>query len=495
MLRQRLVETLLLSNYLTPELLEYLPNLVCSKWGERHPSLADFSCVILDLKLDIGADAHPESTPSVNYKGYSFYQLSDDVIRLLKVGGVVICLNYYTFINAGSLFIGSKILLAIFEKRQTTYFYEHKFTGQEETSYDWLDLGFLRCTKLDQMNIKPGQNFKVISKLDSVKRYFLNVREYHKVIQGILSVSSLSQGEIDSSFRTNPDYSKTGNTSDSVEILAVSAVTEEPIAAAIRYRGFPGTLVFLPTYDLPAPDNPGYKETSRLIASNLCRIGEYYYETSRHEGLGATLEMLPWALEYRAKPAKDAEKELGDIVKARAAAISKRDRYDSMLLLISGYGDPLEDAVKRLFGKEWFGFDVEETERGHPIDFFVRNPRTGQTLAVQVTGVVGKFTQQDKHFGALMQYLPEHSERILAGQAERIALVVNTYRELPLDKRTDQEDISNPVRNLIKKNGVCLIKSCDLYAIWNQWVESPESLSVDDIFGQLFQCEGVWKRT
>ncbi|MEE8194690.1 MAG: hypothetical protein V3T73_04240 [Dehalococcoidales bacterium] len=487
------MKTLLVSNYLTKDLLEYLPNIVCYKWGERHPSLADFACAILDLKLDIGVEAPTESVPSVKYKGYSFYQLSDDIIRLLQAGGVVICLNYHTFINSGSLLYGSKILNAIYEKRQTTYLYEHKFTGQEETSYDWLDLGFLLRTKLDRMNTRPGHNFKVISKLDKVKQYFSYVKEYHKVIQGISRDLGVSHGTINSSFRTDPIYSHTDDTSDRVDVLALTEVTDEPIAVAIKYRRFPGTLVFLPTYNLPAPDSPGYKGFARSIALVLCNVGEYYYETSRRE-LGAKLELPPWLLEYRAKPAKDADKELKDIEKAKAAAIDKRDRYDRMLTLINGYGVPLEKTIGELFGKEWLGFDVEETEKGHPIDLYIKNPKAGQTLAVQVTGVVSKFIQSDKHFGALMQYLPENEGKNINGRVERVVLIVNTYRDTPLVNRTDESDISVPVQNLVKKNGICLIRSRDLYDLWNLWDDSSEKLSADDIFKQLFECEGIWQR-
>lgn len=481
------MRTLILSNYLK---VEFLPSIVCSPWGVPHSSLADFQCVVLDMKLDTDIAS---ATPSVNYQGYSFYKLSDDVIRLLQAGGVVLCLNYYTFVNQASLLYGSKVLNAIYEKRLTTYSYEHKFQGQEETSYDWLDLGFLQCTRLDQMSVMPGQQFKVISTLDAVKNYFLYVKEYHKLIQGINREPGAQHGRIRSSFRNDPAYNNNTNTDNEVEVLAVAEVTDDPIAVAIKYRGFPGTLIFLPIYHLPVVSEPGRDETIRFISSRLASLGEYYYEVSRRE-LGLKLESPPWLLEYRAKPAKDADKELGNIEKAKAASLAKRDRYDRMLTLINGYGVPLEKTLGELFGKEWLGFDVEETEPGHPIDLFVKNPSTGQTLAVQATGVVDKFTQRDKHFGALMQYLPEHEDKNADARVERIVFVVNTYRDTPLVNRTDEGDISVPVQNLVKKNGICLIRSCDLYDLWNLWDKSPEKLSADDIFRQLFECEGIWQR-
>jgi hypothetical protein len=433
------------------------------------------------------------ATPSVNYQGYSFYRLFDDVIRLLRAGGTLVCLNYYTFINGASLFSGTKVLNQIYNKRQANFSYEHKFIGQEETSYDWLDLGFLQCTQLDRMNIMPGQQIKRISNLDAVKRYFSYVRDYHKIIQGIQRESGAGLGRISWNFRTNPTYDHANNTNDKVEVLAVTEVTDEPIAVAIKYMGFPGTLVFLPTYDLPDAEGLGRDEAIGAISNRLVNIGEYYYEVSRQD-FGVRLESPPWLLEYRATPAKDADKELETLEKKKTTLVAERDKYDRTLILINGYGEPFEQTVAEIFGKEWFGFDIEKTEKGHAIDLFVRNPMTDQVLAVQATGVVGKFTQRDKHFGALLGYLPEHEEKIVSGQNERIVLVVNTYRDTPLADRIDSEDVSVQVQNLVKKNGICLIRSCDLYTLWKRWTESPEKLPADDIFRQLFECEGIWKR-
>lgn len=482
------MKTLLLSDYLRVEL---LPGVVCSQWEESHPSPADFQCVVLDMKLL----AHGTTTLLVYLDGYPFYGLFDDLVSLIQAGGVVICLNYYTVVNVVSRFNDTNLRVhqAINEKRRGTFSYEYKHHGPEETSYDWLDLGLLQRTQLDRMNARPGGQFKVISTLDVVKQYFLYVEEYHKIIHGIRREPDARHGHIEWHFREKPDYSNTPRTDDEVEVLAVTEVTDDPIAVVMKYRGFPGTLAFLPTYNLPDYGDPGREETARLISSSLSSLGEYYYEINRRE-LGVKLESPPWLLEYRAKPAKDADKELEDLKKAEAASLAKRDRHDRMLPLINGYGDPLENAVAELFSKEWLGFDVEKTEPGHPIDAFVKNTRTGQTLAVQATGVVGKFNQRDKHFGALMRYLPEHTEKNTGGRIERIVLVVNTYRDTPLVRRTDETDISAPVRNLVTGNRICLIKSCELYDLWNLWVDSPEKLPPDDIFKQLFECEGIWQR-
>lgn len=480
------MKTLLLSNYLKNE---YSSSILCSAWGVNHPSLADFQCVILDMKLDTSIISDPRS---VDYTGYSFYRLFDDVIRLLRAGGTLVCLNYYTFINKAALFAGTKVLNQIYNKRQSDFSYEHKFIGQEETSYDWLDLSFLKETQIDRINIMPGQQIKLISKLDIIKRYFFYVREYHKVMQGINRKHNTALGYISWGYRSDPAYDHRSNTKDQVEVLAVAEVTDDPIAVTIKYMGFPGTLVFLPTYDLPDAEGLGRDEAMSAICNRLVGLGQYYFEMNQQD-YGMRLESPPWLLEYRATRAKEAEKELETLDKKKTALVAERDKYDRTLTLINGYGEPFEQTIEEIFGKEWFGFNIEKTEKGHAIDLFVRNPATDQALAVQATGVVGKFTQRDKHFGALLGYLPEHEEKIVGEQNERIVLVVNTYRNTPLENRTDSEDVSVQVQNLVKKNGICLIKSCDLYTLWKRWTESPGELSTDEIFRQLFDCEGIWQ--
>lgn len=480
------MKTLILSNYLQAE---RLPGIVYSKWGVNHPSVADFQCVVLDMKLNINVN---ESPPVVSYEGYSFYELSEDVIRLLGAGGVVICLNYYTFVNQAKSLSGTPLLNARHQKKLTEYSYEYKWLGQEETSYDWLDLGFLQCTQLDRTNIRTGQQIRIISSLGVVKSYFIYVSEYHKVIKGIRRNNGDQRGILRWIYKEKPDYSQAAYTDDDVDTLAVTGVTDEPIAIAIKYRGLPGMIVLLPTYELPNFDDPGRDETIRMISGRLRSLGEYYYEENRRK-LGIQLESPPWLLDYRVKQAKVADKELEDMEKTKAELITKRDKYDRMLTLISGSGEVLEKAVRELFGKDWFGFDVEETEKGHPIDLFVKSDKTGQTLAVQVTGVANNFTQKDKHFGAIMQYLPEHEEKNVDSRNERIVLVLNTYRDVPLKDRTDTDDISTHVERLAKRNGICIIRTSGLFKLWSILTEKPEEFNADDIFGQLFSCEGILK--
>jgi hypothetical protein len=479
------MKTLILSNYLQAE---YLSGIVCSQWGVQHPSLADFQSVVLDMKLDTNVTT---DTPKVNYSGYSFYRLYDDIIRLLQAGGVVICLNYYTFVNEASLLYGTPVLDAIRKQKLNNYNYEYKWQGGEETSYDWLDMGFLLSTRLDRLNIRAGAQIKVVSSVKAVKDYFVYVSEYHKVIEGIVRERNAKSGKIRSIYREKPDYSQAAYTDDEVEVFAVAEVTDEPIAAAIKYRGFTGMLVFLPTYKLPDESNSGREEAIRMVSARLRNMGEYYYEENRRE-LGVKLESPPWLLDYRVKPAEESDKNLEKLEKEKTELIAERDKYDRMLTLINGYGTPLEETVGELFGKEWFGFEVEETEKGHPIDLFIKNTKTGQTLAVQVTGVSGNFTQKDKHFGALMGYLPEHEEKNTDNINERIVIVINTYREFPLVDRTDPNDISTHVEKLAKKNGICIIRTCELFQLWSSFVENPGEFNKDGVFSRLFECEGVF---
>jgi hypothetical protein len=484
------LKTLILSNQLT---YGAVPNITSARWNEAHPSLADFQCVVLDMMLEGIAPPVAPNYAYIHYQGFPFYILFDDIIKLLQAGGVLICLNYYTFINRPSTLLdGSEIHRSIFNARLKLFNYEYKYNGVEETSYDWCDLGLLKCTEIDRLNVMPGNQFEMISTLAVVNDYFKYVHEYHKTIQGIVESSIPNEYSIKWDFRGDTEYQTIRRTVDEVEILAITKVTNEPIAVTIKYRNFPGTMILLPTCDVYGSSYEEREVVAHSISLKLSSMGKYYYEQNKLEQ-GTRLEQPEWLLNYRAKPAKDADKEIESLEKKKASALVKREKHDSMLVLINGYGTPLENAVEKFFGKEWLGFDVEKTSRGYPIDMFVKNTKTGGILAVQVTGVVGKFLQGDKHFGALMNYLPEHSQKITDGKAERIVLVINTYRDTPLAERDEATDISTPVLNIIRRNGICLVRSKELYRLWQLLVESPRSPSPDDIFEQLFDCEGIWK--
>ncbi len=74
-----------------------------------------------------------------------------------------------------------------------------------------------------------------------------------------------------------------------------------------------------------------------------------------------------------------------------------------------------------------------------------------------------------------------------------MVLVINTYRDTPLENRTDSDDISVKVRQLAERNKICIIRSCDLYNLWESWLEHKEPSS-EEIFEQLFNCVGVWQK-
>jgi hypothetical protein len=81
-----------------------------------------------------------------------------------------------------------------------------------------------------------------------------------------------------------------------VKVLAVAEVADDPIAVAMKHRGFPGTLVFLPTHDFPEVGEPGVEEISCSVSQKLSFMGDYYYCVN-HRELGIRLQSPPWLLE------------------------------------------------------------------------------------------------------------------------------------------------------------------------------------------------------
>ena len=257
--------------------------------------------------------------------------------------------------------------------------------------------------------------------------------------------------------------------------------------------GWGGSLVLLPTHDVFTSGKLSDLTKVTDVCNALSDLGRHYYEINRQR-LGIRAEDPTWLLEFRVEAAARADQELELLENTKTELLARRDKYDRMLALINGFGQYLEDAVGELFGKEWLGFSVDKTEKGHPIDLFITDPQTTFRLAVQVTGLVGKFTQDDKHFGALFSYLPLHVGRNLDKRSEKIVIVANTYRDIPLMERTDKEDISPAVCWLLENNDICLIRSVDLYHLWKKLADSQDALPSADFFRSLFECKGVWSQ-
>ena len=86
--------------------------------------------------------------------------------------------------------------------------------------------------------------------------------------------------------------------------------------------------------------------------------------------------------------------------------------------------------------------------------------------------------------------MPEHNSINDHNRVERIVLVVNTFRELPPAERNRNGDMAPPVKKTATDNGICVVRSGDLYLMW---LKTLEGMSKQEVFDTLFATEGIYE--
>ena len=479
-------KTIIISNKLC-QLPDYL-GIDSYSWGSSRPSIENYEMAILDLNFG-------DPVPQVGYVPLSggdtenihFYELGTEVAKLLKSGGVLIAL-------LGSIAVTPRSL-------SQSYAYEFvslrqarprtgppSYTDSKETSYDWLEQGFLQTTGIDSLFLRPSSGVKTMLR-GRIEKYVRWVKRYWVSIGGISTSSgSKTEGNIRYPVCQGKrwDYSNDVVSSQTI-ILAEGKQTKLPIAAAIQYMGWDGVLILLPPFELEASEGLGLEEEVSSLCHTLQDLAQDMKDifTPRRAA-----DHEEWVYEHRAPHAKEIVTEIGKLKERHDGLMNELHPYDEMLALLDGTDAALVDGVAKLFDKESEGMKVEQTEKGAPIDLFIHD-KTDRSLAVEVTGIRGYLKKGDSHWADFLQYLPEHSAKNEQHRIERIVLAVNTQHQKKLEEREHTSDITNPVKQIILDNHICVIRTCHLYDLWLETIEGR--LSVQSVFDKLFNCEGIYK--
>lgn len=452
-----------------------------SPW-ETRPSIAAYEASVIDLCLS--SRPRPPFCEETLDGWLPFYSIRGEVERLFGAGGVVILLTSVTYINNRCQYNPSDPAQGRLMAEKTQFHYDDKYRGGFETCYDFLDQRFLYETKLDHMNARAGRACTVVSSSAACRRYLSLVDSFYKTVCGIWKFDG---GRTSLDIVVGPDKEGSSLVIESypARVLAENTVTREPIAAHIKYRKYPGSLVILPAYD----SNRLHDKEGRLsILESLHDLAQETYEANLRE-TGASVARQTWTLQYRTAQAIDAEANVEALQQELNKTQAERDKYDKMLVLLDGYSHQLSEAVEDVFGEQWLGYSVEKTQKGALLDMFVRDKSDGRVLAVEVTGVKSLLRQEDPHLTKFFTYQVDNLEHNQDGLMERMVLVVNTFREDDLKDRTD--DISVHVRTAAERNGLCILRSSDLYRLWRDFVGNKRAPR--DIFGEIFNTVGVFE--
>lgn len=476
------MRTLILSHYLAKHSDFVVTDVDVHEWTSASPSPAGYQATVLDMKI---ADAGHH-----DHGNYPFYGAKEHLERAAKSGAVVICLDDLTYVNPHSTFQGPRRDVQATQHLKATFTYPSKHQGMEETSYDWLDQGLLGASRLDTMDARPSKQLQLTTNAQEVRSYFWLVKRFYKVIHGVELDRTGRTGALRYLRQDRPADAGCTEVTATVNVLAVNPVTGEPVAAEIKHPDAPGSLVFLPRFEEPSGEQTQTARQSIILA--LRRLAEWFYQRNRQEA-GVKEEAPEWAKGHRSGKAKELDARVERLETERKELAAEREKYDEMLVLLYGTGEPLRLAVEKLFGSEWLGFEVDVKGKEESIDQFIRDAKSGRSLAMEVTGVTGKFYKDNDHLADVLDYWPTHIENNADERVERIVLAVNTHRETPIADRNDQDDFTKPVTDIAAKSEFCLVRTCDLYRLWLDHLSGTRT--AEDIFNSIFSCAGLYKYT
>jgi len=135
--------------------------------------------------------------------------------------------------------------------------------------------------------------------------------------------------------------------------------------------------------------------------------------------------------------------------------------------------------IKKTF--EWFGFNVEKSQKGFPIDLFIKD---GDQLifSIEATGTNKKIKNESKKIAQIFDYIQNREGE------EKILLIANTYKDKEPKKR-DKENFTEKVINILEKNNVCLLTSFELYSLWAEYI--TDKMTKDKIVDSLLNSNGI----
>lgn len=475
------MNTLIISNRLFKTLNSR--NVDLFPWTYDRPSAANYRNVILDLYFEPpGVDGYVE----LRHSNQHFYEIGSEILRCLSGGGIVIAMLGPVAINQRELQDNEDQYTTLRLKKDGTASYADKYKGDNETSYDWLDQGFLEDTKIDALYKKRSVGICPLANWKEAQRYFEGVKEFWTSIGGLDIYKSKTEATMTYRIEENARWHKIGGVCQRPGwILAVAEHTEEPVSIATEYLYQPGLLVLVPPLDIDSRKTESNIKHTPMLEQLLVEFAESIREQFQHMD---SSEIPEWARKFRAPKALEIANKIEKYEEKVKALKGELVQYDEMLYLLCGQGNKLQEQVERLFSAPNEGIQATPTSKGHSLDLFVTD-KSRQSLAIEITGTREKLKKSDQHWADFMDYLIDHNEKNRKGRVERIVLVINTQCNTPLDKRTRKDDITVNALDLAKDNHICIIRSCDLYQLWTRTLEG---LPIQKVFNTLFESEGLY---
>ena len=303
--------------------------------------------------------------------------------------------------------------------------------------YDWLKPLGLELQENRGSDIRPVG----AGRAQAIEDYLKKVPEYHQIV-------------IDP--ETEPS-----------KRLAVVNGTQ--IVVGLEHRVDNGTLVILPPSDLKEP-------SYFLSMMALMDVARRYYENGqRHVQAGEPPE---WVSNYMVPEAIELDDQIVQLQEQKSV-------YDRLAYVLYGTGPELEAGVAILLAH--FGLNVEPTYPGANIDLTAHHPGLNLRFSVEITGSTGTIRKDSSKMSQAWQNIQERAG--ISEEADRLLIVANTELHLEPAQRT-RNSFSREVVQLLGNNGVLLITTTQLYALWKSVHEGNKS--AEDVVQGLHRQRGLF---
>jgi len=255
-------------------------------------------------------------------------------------------------------------------------------------------------------------------------------------------------------------------TDEAISEKTIAVIGETELVIAGEYSIERGKLVVLP------PPSHDEAVVGKVIQSLYNMARKYYEDTQKRIFVG---DEPVWVEEHKTQEHLQIIDNIEDLE-------LRKQGLDMIIYLLYGTGPELEDSVKLTL--ERLGLEVEKTPPGANIDFTARNADETIKLAVEVTGTTDKIKKESKKVPQAWMYLGEKQD-----EQEKLVLMANTYRHLPIEGRTDKLHFTSHVKNKFTEISALLMTTADLYFLWKDVHEKKRD--ADEVLKLLYKSKGI----
>ena len=186
-------------------------------------------------------------------------------------------------------------------------------------------------------------------------------------------------------------------------------------------------------------------------------------------------EVPSWVSDYKPEKLKEMEStllKLEDDIKP----------LKDYLKLLYESGDELEKIVMKALN--FLGLMAEKTKPGFPTDIIAHTPDEKHYFGIEVTGINDALKRDSKKITQLISF-----EQIKEND-EKLVLIANTFRNLPIDQRLDKEDFSPDSIKFLEKFDVLLMTTWQLFQLVRDVID--ETMERNTVILTLIESTGVF---